>query len=158
MSSKPNIRFVKDDPDATIPKMETPGSAGADLSAVLRNEEGGIYKHGIQISPGCRHLFSTGLRMEIPVGFEVQIRPRSGLALKHGITVLNTPGTIDADFRGVVSAILINHGREPFVVTHKMRIAQMVVAPVCGFTAEEVDDISATARGAGGFGSTGTAV
>ncbi len=133
-----------------LPSYETAGAAGADLRANLPD------LRPITLAPGARALVPTGLRLAIPEGFEVQIRPRSGLALKHGIGLPNTPGTIDSDYRGPLGVILINLGQEAFAVTHGMRIAQMVVAPVvqAAFTvAETLDD---TARGAGGFGSTGT--
>ena len=110
----------------------------------------------LTIAPGKRALVPTGLVFEIPAGFEVQIRPRSGLAFKNGITCLNTPGTIDSDYRGEVKVLLINLGDEDFVITRGMRIAQMVIAPVTQARIVEVTEASATARGAGGFGSTGT--
>ena len=131
-----------------LPAYESAGAAGADLRANLL---GGA----VTLAPGARALISTGLQMAIPQGFEVQIRPRSGLALKHGITLINSPGTIDSDYRGVVGVIMGNMGAEAFTVEHGMRIAQMVVAPVgqAGFDlAERLDE---TPRGAGGFGSTG---
>ena len=131
-----------------LPAYETPGAAGADLRANLPLGP-------VCIEPGERALVSTGLHMEIPLGFEVQIRPRSGLALKHGITLPNTPGTIDSDYRGVVGVILLNAGQEPFDVTHGMRIAQMVVAPVVQARFETTEHLSRTTRGQGGFGSTG---
>lgn len=131
-----------------LPAYETPGAAGADLRANLPDGP-------VQIASGARALISTGLHMEIPLGFEVQVRPRSGLALKHGITLPNSPGTIDSDYRGVVGVILLNAGEQAFEVTHGMRIAQMVVAPVTQARFEVSDALSATARGQGGFGSTG---
>lgn len=131
-----------------LPSYETRGAAGADLRANL--PEGPV-----RIASGARALISTGLHMEIPLGFEVQVRPRSGLALKHGITLPNSPGTIDSDYRGVVGVILLNAGEQAFEVTHGMRIAQMVVAPVTQARFEVSDALSATARGQGGFGSTG---
>lgn len=131
-----------------LPAYETPGAAGADLRA-------NIPQASIQIAPGARALVSTGLHMETPLGFEVQVRPRSGLALKHGITLPNSPGTIDSDYRGVVGVILLNAGDQVFEVTHGMRIAQMVVAPVLQAKFEVSDVLSATTRGQGGFGSTG---
>ena len=131
-----------------LPSYETAGAAGADLRANL--------PEGPMLLPaGGRALVPTGLQMEIPEGYEVQIRPRSGLALKHGITLPNSPGTIDSDYRGEVRVILANTGAEPFTVTHGMRIAQMVVAPVVQATFSVMSDLSATARGSGGFGSTG---
>lgn len=136
------------DPSIGLPAYETQGAAGADLRANLPPGP-------VVIEPGARALISTGLHMAIPEGFEVQVRPRSGLALKHGITLPNSPGTIDADYRGVVGVIVLNAGSEPFEVTHGMRIAQMVVAPVIRADFSVVDDLDDTARGTGGFGSTG---
>ncbi|KMW57952.1 Deoxyuridine 5'-triphosphate nucleotidohydrolase [Candidatus Rhodobacter oscarellae] len=136
-----------------LPSYETAGAAGADLRANFAEGERG----GLALAPGARALVPTGLRMEIPAGFEVQVRPRSGLALKHGIALVNAPGTIDADYRGPVGVILINHGAEPFRVEHGARIAQLVVAPVVQARIELADAVSQTARGEGGFGSTGTA-
>ncbi len=143
-----------DDADRTValPAYETAQAAGADLRANLPEA---VRASGIVIDAGARTLIPTGMRMEIPVGFEVQIRPRSGLALKHGITLANAPGTIDADYRGPVGVILINHGTAAFTVAHGDRIAQMVVAPVVQAAFDVVDDLSATVRGDGGFGSTG---
>jgi len=131
-----------------LPAYETNFSAGMDLRAYLPDEN-------ITLEPKQRVLVGTGLYFEIPEGFEVQIRPRSGLALKQGITVLNSPGTIDADYRGEIKVILINHGDEPFVIEHEMRIAQMVIAEVTIITPIEVDDLDETKRAAGRFGSTG---
>ena len=131
-----------------LPAYETPGAAGADLRA---NLPGGA----VILPPMGRALIPTGLHMEIPLGFEVQVRPRSGLALKHGITLPNSPGTIDSDYRGPVGVIVLNTGAEPFEVTHGMRIAQMVLAPVVQATFEETTQLGETARGSGGFGSTG---
>jgi dUTP diphosphatase len=135
-----------------LPGYETPGAAGADLRANLAPEQ---RASGITLAPMGRALIPTGLRMEIPPGFEVQIRPRSGLALKHGISLPNTPGTIDSDYRGPLGVILINLGAEPFVVNHADRIAQMVVAPVVQAQMSLRDNLSETSRGSGGFGSTG---
>ena len=134
-----------------LPGYETAGAAGADLRANLAPADRAA---GITLPPGGRALIPTGLRLAIPDGFEVQIRPRSGLALKHGLTCLNSPGTIDSDYRGEVGVILINHGQEPFVIHRGERIAQMVIARHEQATMVEaaLDD---TARGAGGFGSTG---
>lgn len=132
-----------------LPAYETAGAAGADLRADLQG------KAALTLAPGERALISTGLRLEIPAGFEVQIRPRSGLALKHGITLPNTPGTIDSDYRGPLGVILLNAGQEAFTVQHGDRIAQMIVAPVVQARFELADTLSETARGAGGFGSTG---
>jgi dUTP pyrophosphatase len=133
-----------------LPRYETAGAAGADLRANFAD------KHPVVISAGARALIPTGLRLAIPQGYEVQIRPRSGLALKHGITLPNSPGTIDTDYRGPLGVIVMNAGDVPFTVEHGMRIAQMVVAPVLQGRFHSVDSLDETARGAGGFGSTGT--
>ena len=109
----------------------------------------------ITLAPGDKTMVATGLAIALPSGYEAQVRPRSGLAAKHGVTVLNSPGTIDADYRGEVKVILINHGKEPFVITRGERIAQMLVAPVTRAILEVVDNLPETVRGAGGFGSTG---
>lgn len=132
-----------------LPAYETVSAAGMDLRAA--NAEG----EEITLAPMQRDMVPTGLSMAIPHGYEVQIRPRSGLAAKHGITCLNTPGTIDADYRGEVKVILINLGSEPFTIKRGERIAQMVVAPVTQGVWKEVDELSSTDRGTGGFGSTG---
>jgi dUTP pyrophosphatase len=132
-----------------LPAYATAASAGLDLAAAIRED--------VTIAPGARALIPTGFAIALPVGFEAQVRPRSGLALKHGVTVLNTPGTIDADYRGEIGVILVNLGAAPFVVTRGMRVAQMVVAPVTQVSWQAVDSLSETARGAGGFGSTGQA-
>jgi dUTP pyrophosphatase len=139
------------DPSLGLPSYETSGAAGADLRANFPAEA----RDGIVIDPGARTLVPTGLRLAIPHGYEVQIRPRSGLALKHGITLPNSPGTIDSDYRGPLGVIVMNAGQEAFHVTHGMRIAQMVVAPVVQARFDLVDDLDVTNRGAGGFGSTG---
>ena len=110
----------------------------------------------VVLAPGARTLIPTGLSIALPPGFEAQVRPRSGLALRNGVTQVNTPGTIDADYRGEIGVILINHGQEPFTVTRGMRIAQMLVAPVIQARWQEVEELDETARGSGGFGSTGT--
>lgn len=135
-----------------LPAYETPGSAGADIRANLLPED---RESGFTLDPMHRAVVPTGLRVEIPQGFEVQIRPRSGLALKHGITLPNTPGTIDSDYRGPLGVALINLGAEPYVIRHGDRIAQMIVAPVIQVQFQVVEALSDTARGAGGFGSTG---
>ena len=132
-----------------LPAYETRGAAGMDLKAAVAENE------PLVIAPGRRALVPTGFIFEIPDGFEGQVRPRSGLAFKHGITCLNTPGTIDSDYRGEVKVLLINHGEEPFTIERGMRIAQMVIAPVTQVTVRETQEASETARGAGGFGSTG---
>ena len=137
------------DNSITLPKYETISSAGMDIRAFIPEGK-------IEIEPQERKLIRTGLCLEIPKGYEVQIRPRSGLALKNGITVLNSPGTIDADYRGELRVILINHSAERFLITNEMRIAQMVVAQFSRVDLFEVEDLSETDRGEGGFGSTGT--
>ena len=133
-----------------LPTYETNGAAGADLRANFETRQ------PVTLAPGARALIQTGLRMAIPHGYEVQIRPRSGLALKHGITLPNSPGTIDSDYRGPLGVIVQNGGDVDFEITHGMRIAQMVVAPVVQATFS-VGSLDETTRGAGGFGSTGTA-
>jgi len=134
-------------PDAQLPKYMSDGAAGMDLAASLDTE--------VTIAPGQRALVGTGLAIALPRGFEAQVRPRSGLAAKHGVTVLNAPGTIDEDYRGEIKVILINHSDEPFVVKSGERIAQMVVAPVARVTLVEADSLDGSTRGAGGFGHTG---
>ena len=140
------------DPALGLPSYETEGAAGADLRANLAESD---RAQGLVLPPMGRALVPTGLRVEIPDGFEVQIRPRSGLALKHGVSLPNAPGTIDSDYRGPLGVILINLGAEPFTVAHGDRIAQMVVAPVVQARFELAQGLSDTARGSGGFGSTG---
>ena len=130
-----------------LPAYQTSGSAGLDLCAAL--------PEAVQIQPGERRLIPTGLIFEIPEGHEGQVRPRSGLALKHGISIVNSPGTIDSDFRGEVGIVLINHGAEPYVVEPLSRIAQIVIAQVVQVAIEEAETLTETARGAGGYGSTG---
>ena len=134
-----------------LPAYETAGAAGMDLRAAVPEDR------PLLILPGRRALVPTGLVFEIPAGFEGQVRPRSGLAFKHGVTCLNTPGTIDSDYRGEVKVLLVNLGEEDFAVTRGMRIAQMVIAAVARLPLEEGSLASSTQRGAGGFGSTGTA-
>jgi len=134
-----------------LPAYETPGSAGMDLRAAVAEDA------PLTLEPGARFAVPTGLVMEIPHGFEGQVRPRSGLALKSGITCLNTPGTIDSDYRGEVKVILVNLGAEPFTVSRGMRIAQLVIAPVVQARIIVESSLSETDRGAGGFGSTGVA-
>lgn len=132
-----------------LPSYETEEAAGLDLrAAVGENEQ-------ITLESGKWGLVPTGLKLHLPRGYEAQVRPRSGLALKHGVTVLNAPGTIDSDYRGELGVILVNHGAEPFVVTRGLRIAQLVVAPVVQVVLEERRSLDQTARGQGGFGSTG---
>ncbi len=152
---KPGLRIkrlAEADASVPLPAYETPGAAGADLRANLPVE---ARSGGLALAPGQRALVPTGLVLEIPPGYEVQIRPRSGLALKHGITLVNSPGTIDSDYRGPVGVILLNTADEVFHISHGDRIAQMVVAPVVQVAFELVDELTDSARGAGGFGSTG---
>jgi len=132
-----------------LPAYETAGSAGMDLRAAVPEAE------PLTLAPGARALVKTGLKIALEPGYEAQVRPRSGLALKHGITCLNSPGTVDSDYRGEVGVILINHGQEPFVIQRGERIAQMVIARHEQATMIEVETLDETARGAGGFGSTG---
>ena len=132
-----------------LPSYETAHAAGMDLRAAVPEHE------PMTLAPGQRAMAPTGITMALPAGFEAQVRPRSGLAAKHGVTCLNTPGTIDADYRGEVKIILINLGQEPFVIKRGDRIAQMVIAPVTQATWETVDKLPDSIRGAGGFGSTG---
>ncbi len=132
-----------------LPAYETTGSAGMDLRAAVAEFE------PILLAPGERKLIPTGLKIALEPGYEAQVRPRSGLALKHGVTCLNSPGTIDSDYRGEVGVILINHGQIPFEIRRGERIAQMVIAPYAQAVMAEVEALDATARGAGGFGSTG---
>lgn len=143
-----------DEADAGIalPAYASDGAAGADVRANFPAPERAA---GLVLNPGARALVPTGLRLEIPEGFEVQVRPRSGLALKHGLTVGNAPGTIDSDYRGPLGVILINLGVEPVTISHGERIAQLVVAPVVRGRFELAADLSETRRGDGGFGSTG---
>ena len=132
-----------------LPTYQTAGAAGMDLYAAVEAE--------LVIAPGGRALVPAGIRVAVPEGYEAQVRPRSGLALRHGVTVLNAPGTIDSDYRGPVAVILFNGGGEPFVVRRGDRIAQMVVAPVCRAELVEVAALDETARSGGGFGHTGVA-
>ena len=141
------IQIKKLSNSVLIPKYETEGSSGMDIAAHITDN--------IIINPGDKALVSTGFSMAIPRGYEIQIRPRSGLAAKKNITVLNTPGTIDADYRGEIKVILINLGKEKFIIENGDRIAQMVVCPVVQVNLEEVKELSGTERGTGGFGSTG---
>jgi dUTP pyrophosphatase len=134
--------------DLALPRYETEHAAGLDLAACIPAD--------ITLAPGKRALVPTGFAIALPPGYEAQVRPRSGLAAKHGITVLNSPGTIDADYRGELAVILINLGESAFTISRGMRIAQLVVAPVAQAELVETTELPATARGAGGFGSTGT--
>lgn len=133
--------------DLPLPDYATADSAGLDLLAAIGDP--------VTLEPGQRALIPSGLAIALPAGYEAQIRPRSGLAYKNGVTVLNSPGTIDADYRGEVGVILINHGAEPFIIDRGMRIAQMVIASVIQLNWDEVAELPETVRGEGGFGSTG---
>ena len=143
------LNFLDHGRGLELPRQQTPGAAGVDLLAALGISE------VVTIAPGTRALVPCGFAMALPTGYEAQVRPRSGLAAKYGVTVLNTPGTIDADYRGEVKVILINLGADPFEIRRGDRIAQMVVAPVSAVTFSERETLDATERGAGGFGSTG---
>ena len=149
MDAEIKVRRLAHNPDLPLPAYETEGAAGMDLRAAVPEDE------PLTIRPGGRALAPTGLTIAVPAGFEAQIRPRSGLALKKGITCLNTPGTVDSDYRGEVAVILANLGEEDFVIRRGDRIAQMVICPVARAQWQEVEDLEETARGAGGFGSTG---
>jgi len=148
LESAPLLRVRKKDEGVPLPKYETSGSAGLDIKAFIASD--------LAIPPMGRVKIPTGLFLEIPEGYEAQIRPRSGLALKWGITLLNSPGTIDSDYRGELEVILINTGSESFTVKNGDRIAQMVISPVVRVTISEAEHLSETERGVGGFGSTGT--
>jgi dUTP pyrophosphatase len=134
--------------DLPLPAYETLGAAGMDLRAAVGSE-------GVVLEPGGRALIPTGLAIALPEGFEAQVRPRSGLALKHGISQPNSPGTVDSDYRGELKVILINHGQDPFPIAHGDRIAQLVIAPVTQAVWVETETLDETSRGAAGFGSTG---
>jgi dUTP pyrophosphatase len=151
MSAMVTIAFLRlpHGADLPLPAYESAGAAGMDLRAALG--EGEV----LELAPGAREMVPTGLGLQLPEGFEAQVRPRSGLAAKNGVTVLNAPGTIDSDYRGEVKAILINHGQEPFSIRRGDRIAQLVIAPVIRAAVVEVETLDQTGRGAGGFGSTG---
>ncbi len=144
---KPLLQFKRLHPAAKLPKYMTELAAGMDICALVDND--------VVLQPGERCMVPTGLAVAIPAGYEVQVRPRSGLAIKHGIALVNSPGTIDADYRGEICIILINLGQEVFTICSGDRIAQLVVAPVCQAELTEVEDLAATGRGAGGFGHTG---
>ncbi len=146
MNGNVRIRCVTKD-GAVLPCYKTSGAAGADVCAFVENP--------LVVNPGKCSLIPTGLFFEIPEGYEIQVRPRSGLAFKNSVTVINTPGTIDSDYRGELGVLLINHGDKDFVVNNGDRIAQIIVAPVVQGIFEKVDSISETDRGSGGFGSTG---
>jgi len=149
MQTEIKVRRLAHNPDLPLPAYETEGAAGMDLRAAVAEDQ------PVTIRPGGRALVPTGLSIAVPAGFEAQIRPRSGLALKKGITCLNTPGTVDSDYRGEVAVILANLGEEDFVIRRGDRIAQMVIAPYVRAQWSEVPDLEETSRGAGGFGSTG---
>lgn len=152
---EPVVRVIWEDwadRSLSLPAYETAGAAGADIRANLRPEDRAT---GLVLAPMGRAIVPTGLRVEIPAGFEMQIRPRSGLAVKCGISIPNAPGTIDSDYRGPLGVVLVNLGADPFVIHHGDRIAQGVVAPVVQAGFQVVDSLGDTARGAGGFGSTG---
>ncbi len=143
------VRIVKVEPDAQLPAYMSGGAAGLDLFAWLPE------RGRRTLQPGERLLVGTGVAIALPAGHEAQVRPRSGLALKHGVTVLNSPGTIDCDYRGEVRVLLVNHGEAPFVLQAGERIAQLVIAPVVRAALVEVESLDETDRGAGGYGSTG---
>lgn len=149
MSISVAVKRLDHGKDLDLPRYQTEGAAAMDLVAAISDD--------IVLEPGQRALVPSGLAIALPEGYEAQVRPRSGLAYKHGVTVLNSPGTIDADYRGEVGVILINHGDIAFTITRGERIAQILFAPVTIGNWVEVDDLDETARGAGGFGSTGTA-
>ena len=139
------VKVLRTDPAAQLPSYAHPGDAGMDVRSI----------EDVTLAPGARALVHTGLVLMLPPDAEAQVRPRSGLALKHGVTVLNAPGTIDAGYRGEVGVILVNHGTEPFAVEKGMKVAQLVVAPVAQAAVVEVAEVDETERGAGGFGSSG---
>ena len=145
MTIKVEVKRLPHGEGLPLPAYATSGAAGMDV----------VSAEDVTLAPGARHAVATGLAMAIPQGYEIQVRPRSGLALKHGITVPNTPGTIDSDYRGELKVILINLGTEPFVIARGDRVAQLVLAPVVQAAWNEVIELDATERGAGGFGSTG---
>ena len=142
------VKRLPHNADLPLPAYESAAAAGMDLPAAVEQE--------LTLAPGERALVPTGLAIALPDGYEAQVRPRSGLAARNGITVLNTPGTVDADYRGEVKVILANLGNEDFTIERGMRIAQMVIAPVAQAVLQEADSLPETARGEGGFGSTGT--
>ena len=148
MSVSVSVTRLPHGADLELPAYETADAAGMDLRAAVKAD--------MEIAPGARALVPTGLAIALPPGYEAQVRPRSGLALRNGISLVNSPGTIDADYRGEVGVIIINHGEETFTVNRGMRIAQMIVAPVTQAAWQEVEALPNTERGAGGFGSTGT--
>jgi dUTP pyrophosphatase len=145
MTIKVEVKRLPGGAGLPLPAYATTGAAGMDV----------VSAEDVTLVPGARHAVATGLALAIPQGYEIQVRPRSGLALKHGITVPNTPGTIDSDYRGELKVILINHGAEPFAIQRGDRVAQLVLAPVVQAAWDEVAELDATTRGEGGFGSTG---
>lgn len=144
------VRLLEHAADLPLPKYETADAAGCDLLAAIPADQ------PVTLQPGERALIPCGIALALPPGYEAQVRPRSGLALRHGISLVNAPGTIDADYRGEVGAIVINLGAAAFTVERGLRIAQMVIAPVTRAVWQEVTSLDETARGSGGFGSTGT--
>jgi dUTP pyrophosphatase len=145
--SEIGVRIMRVRKDAQLPKYMSDGAAGLDLAASIDSD--------VTIAPGARALVGSGVAIALPRGYEAQVRPRSGLALKHGVTVLNAPGTVDEDYRGEIKVLLVNHGDEPFVVKPGERIAQLVIAKVERVSFEEVASLDETVRGAGGYGHTG---
>jgi dUTP pyrophosphatase len=143
------IRRLTNGEGLPLPAYASAGAAGLDLYSALPAGQ------KLVLEPGARDLIPTGIQIALPEGYEAQLRPRSGLAVEHGVSVLNTPGTIDSDYRGEVKALLVNHGGQPFEITRGMRIAQLVIAPVARAILVEAEELGETARGAGGFGSTG---
>ena len=148
-SVKVEIQQLPHGAGLALPAYQTAHAAGLDLPAAVPED------HSLTLLPGRSALVPTGFMIALPEGYEAQVRPRSGLAAKHGVTVLNAPGTVDADYRGEVSVLLINHGAEPFTIKRGERIAQMVIAPVARAELVAVSELSSTARGSGGYGSTG---
>jgi len=144
---RPRVRIKKLRADAILPRYMTAHAAGLDLSAALHEP--------VVLPPGARAAIPTGLAFELPPGYEGQLRPRSGLAREHGVTLVNSPGTLDADYRGPLFVLVINHGTVPVTIAHGQRIAQLVIAPIVQAELIEVDELSTTERGDGGFGSTG---
>jgi len=149
MSVKIRVQRLPHGQGLPLPSYQSKHAAGLDLVAAVPREQ------PAKLPPGARALIPTGFALELPQGYEAQVRPRSGLALKHGVTLLNSPGTIDADYRGELMVILINHGTEPFLVQRGDRIAQLVIAPVASVEIVAVEALAETERGQGGFGSTG---
>lgn len=143
-----NVKQLPHAEGLALPAYQSAGAAGMDVMAALAEP--------VYLAPGARAAIPTGLSISVPAGYEAQIRPRSGLAFRHGLTVVNAPGTIDSDYRGEIKILLINLGAETIEISHGMRIAQMVIAPVVQASLQEVDSLSDTDRGAGGFGSTGS--